>query len=80
MAILSIKAGRCKRRGETNWVDPQPAKGRIEIQEADGLLTFCEYGSHRFARSRPTSAGGIVTDLSYAVSRRLEEQRRRKHG
>ncbi|KAG7575393.1 hypothetical protein FFLO_00383 [Filobasidium floriforme] len=40
MAIISIKAGRCKRRGETNWVDPQPAKGRIEIQEADGLLTF----------------------------------------
>jgi hypothetical protein len=44
MPIVSIKAGRCKRRGETNWVDPQPAKGRIEIEENDGLLTFCEYG------------------------------------
>jgi len=44
MPIISIKAGRCKRRGETNWVDPQPAKGRIEIEENDGLLTFCKYG------------------------------------
>ena len=41
MAIISVKAGRSKRRGETNWVDPQPAKGRIEIEESDGLLTFC---------------------------------------
>lgn len=43
MAIVSVKAGRCKRRGETNWVDPQPAKGRIEIEENDGLLTFCAF-------------------------------------
>lgn len=42
MPIISIKAGRCVRRGDTKWVDPLPAKGRIEIDVNDELLTFSE--------------------------------------
>ncbi|KZO97009.1 adhesion regulating molecule [Calocera viscosa TUFC12733] len=40
--MLSFKAGRCNRRGETNWVDPTPTKGLITLETSaeDGLLHF----------------------------------------
>jgi hypothetical protein len=57
MAIISVKAGRCSRRADTNWVDPQPAKGKIEIEQNDGLLTF---------RTFSCTAIVVVTDLGIA--------------
>jgi len=39
--MLSFKAGRCERRGETNWVDPLGAKGVVSLETSDdGLLHF----------------------------------------
>lgn len=41
MPLVQLRAGRCERRGNTNWVDPQPGKGfvssstPIEWQQAD---------------------------------------------
>ena len=41
--ILTVKAGRAQRRSEdSNWVDPMPAKGKIELEWNDDLLTFGE--------------------------------------
>ncbi|KAF7978479.1 hypothetical protein HWV62_45611 [Athelia sp. TMB] len=41
MPILSFKAGRAFRREGTNFVDPSPTKGAIELQTGeDGLLHF----------------------------------------
>ena len=38
---LAFKAGRAFRRGNTNFVDPDPAKGAILLQNGeDGLLHF----------------------------------------
>ena len=38
---LAFKAGRAFRRGVTNFVDPEPTKGAILIQNGDdGLLHF----------------------------------------
>ena len=37
---LAFKAGRSFRRGETNWVDPNPTKGAIMMKIEDGLTHF----------------------------------------
>ena len=39
---IAFKAGRAFRRAGTNWVDPQPEKGAIILQNAadEGLLQF----------------------------------------
>ena len=38
---IAFKAGRCYRRGNTNFVDADPAKGAIILQNGeDGLLHF----------------------------------------
>ena len=38
---LAFKAGRAFRRGNTNFVDPDPTKGAIVLQNSDdGLLHF----------------------------------------
>lgn len=39
--LVAFKAGRLQRRGDTNWVDPQPTKGKLQLLVADdGLLHF----------------------------------------
>jgi len=39
--IVSFKAGRLQRRGNTNWVDPSPGKGTLQLLvDDDGLLHF----------------------------------------
>ncbi|GJJ13333.1 hypothetical protein Clacol_007585 [Clathrus columnatus] len=39
--LVAFKAGRLQRRGDTNWVDAQPTKGRLQLLMADdGLLHF----------------------------------------
>lgn len=39
--IVTFKAGRLQRRGDTNWVDAQPTKGKLQLLVAeDGLLHF----------------------------------------
>lgn len=39
--LLSVPAGRSFRRQGTNWVDPQPEKGLIELSFEDDLLHLC---------------------------------------
>lgn len=36
--ILAFKAGRAFRRGSTNLVDPNPAKGAIYVYQEDALI------------------------------------------
>lgn len=39
LTMLNIKAGRAFRRGDSTWVDPQPAKGTLALAPGDdGLL------------------------------------------
>ncbi|KAM0751856.1 adhesion regulating molecule [Meredithblackwellia eburnea MCA 4105] len=38
--LLEFKAGKAFRRGETNWVDPNPNRGLVYLQEEDDLLHF----------------------------------------
>ncbi|KAJ1675078.1 hypothetical protein EV182_001980 [Spiromyces aspiralis] len=38
---LAFRAGRCERRGETNWVDPVKEKGLCYLYVEDGLRKLC---------------------------------------
>jgi hypothetical protein len=51
---LTYKAGRCYRRGETNFVDPSPEKGTLSLEQEDGraLTPFsCHRASSPLARA-----------------------------
>merc|ERR1711939_160775 len=42
MPLIQFRAGRCERRQNTKWVDPQPGKGLISLEQSneDGLMHF----------------------------------------
>jgi hypothetical protein len=57
--ILTVKAGRAQRRSEdSNWVDPMPAKGKIELEWNDDLLSFGEFLLSRHGRECTRSSRG----------------------
>jgi len=42
MPLIQFRAGRRERRQNTKWVDPQPGKGLISLEQSneDGLMHF----------------------------------------
>jgi len=41
--IVTFKAGRFQRRENTNWVDPLPTKGQIQLLVADDELLHFQW-------------------------------------
>ncbi|KAI5476718.1 26S proteasome complex ubiquitin receptor, subunit Rpn13 [Pseudohyphozyma bogoriensis] len=55
--LVTFKAGRAHRRGDTNWVDPVEGRGLVYLEEADGLLHFCYKNLQ--TNSTDEDAGGL---------------------
>lgn len=69
-AIVSFKAGRALRRGDTNWVDPAPTKGLVSVSPSDdGLLHF--YWANRESNSIEEVRSVVAVNLGGWLTLRM---------